>query len=83
MATPFAMIVVPLTNPEAPSTDAVAPAAQKGGLQWLQPLQPPGHFVVGDAADPEGPSRSFGYVESENASVSISMKMRPSDPTHL
>jgi hypothetical protein len=24
MATPFAMIVVPLTNPKAPSTDAAA-----------------------------------------------------------
>ena len=27
------------------------------------------------------PSRIFAWVESENASVSISMKMRPSDPT--
>jgi hypothetical protein len=76
MATPFAMIVVPLTNPEAPSTDAVAPATPKGGLQWLHPLQSPGRFAV-------GPSRSFTYVESENASVSISIKMRPSDPTLL
>jgi hypothetical protein len=34
-------------------------------------------------AKPEGPSRIFAYVESENASVSISMKIRPSDPTQL
>jgi hypothetical protein len=58
MATPLTMIVVPLTNPQAPSTDAVAPAT-KGGLQWLQPLRSPGRFgarLVSAAANCSKPS---------------------------
>jgi hypothetical protein len=34
-------------------------------------------------AEPERPAWRFAYVESENASASISMKTRPSDPTSL
>jgi hypothetical protein len=76
MATPFAMIVVPLTNPEAPSTDAVALVAQKADCNGF-------NHCGRRRAIIEWPSWIFAYLESENASVSISMKMRPSDPTHL
>jgi len=36
-----------------------------------------------DTVKPTEASRVFAYVESENASASISIKMRPSDPTRL